>query len=115
MGLSQSLTEVCVFLFVFKKAVSDGPGLLSCVLFGLDSRLLLGGGGGGRAVDLVVHDVEVWLCYEIIHIFFPEHNITAKRRLSQTVGEARDLEGVEDPFTDQVGVLDHLDAGDLSE
>ena len=53
--------------------------------------------------------------YEVIHIFLPENNIAAKRRLSQTVGEAEDLEGVEDPFTDQVGVLDHLGAGDLSE
>ena len=42
MGLSQSLTEVCVFLFLFEKAVSDGPELLSCVLLGLDSSLLLG-------------------------------------------------------------------------
>ena len=113
MGLSQSLTEVCVFLFAFKKAVSDGPELLSCVLLGLDSSLLLG--LVDRAVQVVVHDVEVRLWNEIFHIFLPELNITAKGRFSQTVGEAGDLEGVEDPFTDQVGVLDHLDAGDLSE
>ena len=37
--------------------------------------------------------------YEVIHIYLPENNIAAKRRLTQTVGEAGDLEGVEDPFT----------------
>ena len=98
-----------------EKAVSNGPELLYCVMLGLNSRLLLGGSGGGRAVEIVVQDVEVWLWYEVINIFLPEFNIAAKRRLTQTVGEAGDLEGVQDPFTDQVGVLDHLGSGNLSE
>ena len=113
MGLTQSLTAVCVFLFLIENAVSNGPELPSFVLLGLDSSLLLG--LVDRAVQVVVHDVEVRLWNEIFHIFLPELNITAEGRFSQTVGEAGDLEGVEDPFTDQVGVLDHLDAGDLSE
>ena len=66
-----------------EKAVSDGPELLHCVLLGLDSRLLLGGGGGGggHAVELVVHDVEVWLWFIHFHILLPKNNVTAKRRL----------------------------------
>ena len=112
------------FIFIFIYFWEDGRGGrtgnleskyrgLSCVLLGLDCSLLLG--LVDRAVELVVHDIEVRLWNEIFHIFLPELNITAKRRFSQTVGEAGDLEGVEDPFTDQVGVLDHLGAGDLSE
>ena len=91
-----------------EKAVSDGPELLNCVLLGLNGRLLLSRSGGGRAVELVVQDVEVRLWNEVFNIFLPEFNIAAKRRLTQTVGEAGDLEGVQDPFTDQVGVLDHF-------
>ena len=113
MGLTQSLTAVCVCLFLIENAVSNGPELLSFVLLGLDSSLLLG--LVDRAVEVVVHDVEVRLWNEIFHIFLPELDITAEWCFGQAVGEAGDLEGVEDPFTDLVGVQDHLDAGDLSE
>ena len=71
-----------------EKAVSDGPELLNCVLLGLNGRLLLSRSGGGRAVELVVQDVEVRLWNEVFNIFLPEFNIAAKRRLTQTVGEA---------------------------
>ena len=62
--------EIYVFILTLEKAVSDGPELLNCVLFGLDNRLLLGGDGGGRAVDLVVQDVEVRLWNEVLTYFF---------------------------------------------
>ena len=67
------------FHFTFQKAVSDSPELLHCALLGLDSRLLLGGsgGGGGHAVDLIVHDVEVWLWFKVLNILLSKNNVTA--------------------------------------
>ena len=49
-----------------------------------------GGGGGRPVVDLKVHEVEVWLWFEIFHVLLSKNNVTAEWRLIQTVGKARD-------------------------
>ena len=48
----------------------------------------------------------------VFHILLTKNNVIAERRLIQTVGEAGDPEGIKDPRTDQMRVLDHLRAGD---
>ena len=59
-------------------------------------------------VYLKVH----WLWFEFFHLLLSKNNVTAERRFRQTEGEARDPENIEDPRTHQVGVQDHLGAGD---
>ena len=62
--------------------------------------------------DLKVHEVEVWLWCEVLHILLSKNNVTAEGHISKAVGETKDPEGVEYPGTDHLGFLDHLGAGD---
>ena len=106
-GAVQYFFEVFNFIFTFKKAVSDGPELLLCIMLSLDGRLLL---GGRAVVDLKVHVVLLW--FEFFHVLLSKNNVAAERRLRQTVRELQDPEGIEEPPTDQVGVQDHLVTSD---